>query len=314
MKKFLLFAVSFTVLSSGCSKKEAPPPPPQAATTPSAPTAPAAPEPKTEFTDAAKQQQYEALFREYLPMFAAPEIGSYMWLTLTDGGLVLGLVEKIELSVDGNKIYIRTEHNTATLPADYLVEETRARVFQADFARFHAMARVKGESSDAGTPVAKPFARYPISGGIKPRVGPGIQYRTADSASFAAGGALTICSESRDWIEVQTEAKGVHLWIPRFGTYDLDELNLESRQRDIDVLTKVGVVQRVIPENNELLVEPGMWATVAAEVRQGIARAAAAYCAAVQKKTTIFLTVLDSKSQAKLGKYSSRTGWVEALP
>lgn len=307
--------LSSAALLAGCGQKQEPavPPQPQAAQTPP-PADPKNPEPAAEFTDADTQKQYVAHFREYLTRFAPPENGASIWLTLNDGGLVLGTVEKIEQTADGDTIFIKTAHHTAKLPSSFLNDESRSRVFLADFARRHAMARVRGQPVESGAPVEKPFVRHPMRDGIAPRAGPGTHYRRIDSVAFAHDTALTICAESGGWIEVKNESKDVHQWIPRFESYDMDELNPEARQRDLDVLTKTGIAMKIVPESNELHVEPGMWSTLNADERQGIARSMAAYCAATQKKTTIFLTVLDANSSSRLGKYSSSRGWSETAP
>ena len=312
MKRRLIFGLVFAMLIAGCSNKESEAKPAPAAAKPSPPAQPPAPEPAKEFADATKQRDYEKFFREYLAIFAAPENGSYLWLTLTDGGRVLGNVEKIEVTVDASDIYVKTAHHTAKLPAAYLVEESRARVFQADFARYHAMRRVNGEQMDTGTPVTRPFTRYALCDNIVPRVGPGAEYRQMDSTKFSRSSALTVCAESGVWIEVKADAKDSHQWIPRFMTYDMDELNLEARQHDLEILSKIGLVVRSSPEDNEVAVEPGMWSTMDVNSRPGIAQTMAAYCAAATKKSSVFLTVVDAETKTKLGKYSKSHGWEEA--
>ncbi len=306
MKRILFVAFAVLALLAGCSKKETPPPP-EAPQVVKIPEAPRPPEPGVEFTDATKQQRYEAHFRDYLTKFESPKAGSAIWLTMRDGRHVGGRLE----SVGPDFIMINTTGVVSQVRASDLAMESRAQIFLADFARTHAIDLVNREvaASPAET-AAKPAVRYALFDDIAGRIGPGREFLRAGNAPFAHGGAIQIIAEKDDWIQVRTSSTN-SVWIQKYATYDLNELDPTARRNDLDTLQKLGIVSQVKPAENEVEVNLDAWALFDDRLHGGIARALAAYCATVRGNKVIFVTVYGRETQEKLGKYSQSFGWDE---
>lgn len=303
MNRILLIAAAVILLIAGCGKKEEPPPPPPEVE--KAPAKPLPPEPGVEFADPAKQQRYEAHFREFLTKFESPAAGSALWLKMRDGRRIGGRLE----SVGPDFVLIRATGIVSQVSATDLAMESRAQIFLADFARLRAIERVNLEA--AGQPVAEPpriAVRYALFNDITARIGPGREFVRAAGANFVHGKPVDVLAEFEDWIEVRAGTTN-RVWISRFATYDLDELNPAGRKRDVDILQELAVVSHISPETNEAEVNLDAWDLFDSRVHEGIARALAAYCAVVRKNNVMFVTISGKETQVKLGKYSQSFGW-----
>lgn len=306
MKWTALVLLAILLVAAGCSKEEVPVAEPVKVVEP-APPAPKPPEPGIEYADATRQQRYEAHFREYLTVFEPPEAGSPLWLKMKDGRRIIGRIA----SIGTDYVAINTTGVVSRIDAADLAMESRAQIFLADFARTRAMERVDNESAAARTDESGRIAlRYAISDGIVVRCGPGPEFRRVDAPPYVHGHAIKTYADSNEWLRVST-SDAEPRWIHKYLTTDADELDRAGRERDLDVLTRKGIVVRIDPSLNVVEVHPSAWYNTDSEVRPGIARALAAYCAVVRKNGLIFITVIDAETQKVAGKYSDARGWTE---
>ena len=309
MKRFLFAVMAALLFLAGCTKKEEPPPPPSAAVVkPPPPEEPPPLEPGIEFADPAKQQRYEAHFREYITQFESPVGGSPIWLKMRDGRRVGGRLD----GVGSDFVTIYSTGAVTRIAAADLAMESRAQLFLADFARVHAVDQVNREVA-ASPAVAKTnqLSRYPLFDDIVCRTGPGREFLRVGKKSFTRGKPIVVTAEHEDWIQVSLDSTNA-VWIPRFVTYDINELDLAGRRRDLEILQSLDIVHEVKAEDNEAAVNFGAWDLFDSDIHEGIARTLAAYCATVRKSNLIFVTVRAAdNAQGQMGKYTQSRGWEE---
>ena len=71
-------------------------------------------------------------------------------------------------------------------------------------------------------------------------------------------------------------------------------------------------IQGIDTGDNTADVDPNVWRGTDPQVRMGVARALASYCAAKRGNSLVFVTIRDKETQRRLGKYSRGQGWKDA--
>lgn len=299
--------LSLLVASAGCSKKAEKPA--AARKPPVAPAAPAEPRPGIEFTDPAQQRRYEQGFGESLSLFEPPRPGSAAWFALRDGRKIGGRI--VSLSPDA--VRMETGGGVRLVAGSELAAESRARLFAGDFARSRAMGLVAGRIPGPSAEVpARDIVRHVMSEEIVVRAGPGSEYRRVPGLQFERGQPVSFCDDFDGWLRLKDGAGTPQAWIPKYLTYALDELDPSALAGDIERLSRMGLVRRIDPAQNEVDVDPEIWRGTEPELRMGMARLLAAYCATARSNTMVFVTIRDGATQKKLGKYSQSLGWKDS--
>ena len=309
MKCCVYFPLAVLLLFCGCSKKEAKPPTQAAADVKHAASAqPATVRPGIEFYDTGKQKRYEKLFNDYLSQFEPPAAGSSIWLKLWDGKSVGGQIQ----DVAPDSVSLVSTGRAERIKITDMALESRAQVFPAEFARSHAMGTMTGESPPPPDAVgASVEVRYLIGDDTPTRTGPGNAYRHGDGTHFTRGQPVNVCCEFDGWLRV-ADAKSPS-WIPKFLTYPLDEMNRATLQADMDALSKSGLLQKMNAEKNEADIDMNIWQGTDPQLRLGVARILADFCAVARSNNLVFVTVRDAATQKKIGKYSQAQGWKDGL-
>jgi SH3-like domain-containing protein len=273
---------------------------------------PAGIRPGIEFFEPAKQARYEAAFMDFLAQYEAPAPGSALWFRLWSGRLVGGDVA----ALGENEILLRTTGVVERFAVTDLSMEARARVFAAEFARQKAMARVTGELRTpppltGGPPLEQ---RFPVLDRIGVRIGPDEAYRRVPDVVYSRGEPVSVLQTYGEWMRIAVPDRTNECWMHRHLTFALDELNREKRQADIRALRAAGLLVAVSPRDNTADLEETMWRGTDAQVRIGIARCLAAYCAVESGTRIVLVTLRTHDGRTKLGRYADGQGWQDLTP
>jgi hypothetical protein len=147
---------------------------------------------------------------------------------------------------------------------------------------------------------------------VRAHIGPGHEYRRVEGRSFSRGESLGILDERDGWTRVKVPAANEPCWIPKYLSFPLDELNRDTLQNDLLQLRRVGFVSNVNAEENMADVDLAIWLGTEPRLRMGVARTLAAYCAAQRGNKLVFVTIRDTETGKKLGKYGQGLGWKDA--
>lgn len=273
---------------------------------------PAGIRPGIEFFEPAKQARYEAAFLDFLAQYEAPAPGSALWFRLWSGRLVGGEVA----AVGENEILLRTTGVVERFAVTDLSMEARARIFAAEFARQKAMARVTGElrTPPPLTGEAPREQRFPVLDRVGVRIGPDEAYRRIPDIVYSRGDPVAVLQTYGDWLRIAVPDRTNACWMHRHLTFSVDELNREERQADILALRASGLLVAVSPRDNTADLEETMWRGTDPQVRIGIARCLAAYCASESGTRIVLVTLRTHDGHSKLGRYADGQGWQDLTP
>lgn len=297
------------LLVAGCERRKAADKSAAQAASSALAARPAGIRPGIEFFEPAKQARYEAAFMDFLGQFESPKPGSAIWFRLWSGRLVGGEVA----SIAENELYLRTTGVVERFAVTDLSMEARARVFASEFARQKAMARLTGELRVppplSGTePIER---RFPVLDHLETRIGPEETFRRNAGLSFSRGEPVEVLQAYGDWIRVKAPDRTNDCWMYKYLTFSVQERDRAALRADVRALKASGLLVDIQPANNTANIEEIMWRGTDAQVRIGIARCLAAYCAVESGSHIVLATIRTRDGQFKLGRYAEGQGWQE---
>jgi hypothetical protein len=304
-----IFIVALLVLGlAACSRKKEPPKTPvKMEVAPPVPQKPPEPKAGQAFQEAEMQRRYEAAFAEFLALFEKPAPGSARWIRLVDGSVVGGKVSEAD---DGQVVLVMGD-NQREVGASLMAEESRWKLFAQEFARHEALRRVRdGVKFGDGVAATNLPARFAMLDTTVARAGPGDSFRRVEGEHTVRGEQVGVLDEFEGWLRLE-DRDGVQRWISKWLTYELDDSSDAGIRADVEGLVHSGLIAALDRAGNAADVDLAIWRGTDANIRMGIARTLAAFCASAENGQN-FVTIRDRATQRKLGRYSASQGWKEA--